>query len=46
VQRIEDGQAQAGYSVARRLGGRVTPCAVCTMDKEKMNASFLVWPQN
>jgi hypothetical protein len=33
VQRIRDGQAQVGYSVARRSVGRVTPCAVCTVHK-------------
>jgi hypothetical protein len=41
-----DDQAQVGYSVTRRSRGRVMMCAVCTVDKEKMSASFLVWPQN
>jgi hypothetical protein len=34
MQRIGDSQAQVGYSVAGGSGGRVTPCAVCTMHKE------------
>jgi hypothetical protein len=38
--------AQVRYSVAGRLGGRVTPCAICTMHMETRSASFLVWPQN
>jgi hypothetical protein len=38
--------AKVGYSVARRLGGWVTPCAVCTVHVEKRSASFLVEPQN
>jgi hypothetical protein len=46
VQRTEDGQAQAGYSVVGRSGGRVTLCAVCTVHKETRSVSFLVWPQN
>jgi hypothetical protein len=32
-----NGQAQVGYSVARRSRGRVTLCAVCTVHKETMN---------
>jgi hypothetical protein len=31
VQRTGDGQAQVGYSVARRSRGWVTLCAVCTV---------------
>jgi hypothetical protein len=46
VQRIEDGQAQVGYSVARRSRGRVISCAVCTVHMEMRSASFLVDPQN
>jgi hypothetical protein len=46
VQRTSDGQAQAGYSVAGWLRGRVTLCAVCTMHKEMRSAGFLDWPQN
>jgi hypothetical protein len=42
VPRTGDGQAQVGYSVARRSRGRVTPCAVCTMHKETRSTSFLV----
>jgi alpha-D-ribose 1-methylphosphonate 5-triphosphate synthase subunit PhnG len=42
VQRIEDGQAQVGYSVAGRSRGRVTLCAVCAMHKEIRSADFLV----
>jgi hypothetical protein len=37
---------QVGYSVARRSGGRVTPCAVYTMHEETRSACFLVEPQN
>jgi hypothetical protein len=46
VQRIGDGQAQVGYSVARRSRGRVKLCTVCTVHKEARSAGFLVWPQN
>jgi hypothetical protein len=46
VQMTGDGQAQIRYLVAGRSGGRVTLCAVYTVHKEKMSASFLVWPQN
>jgi hypothetical protein len=46
LQRTEDGQAQVGYSVAGRSGGRVTPCVVCTMHMETRSTSFLVEPQN
>jgi hypothetical protein len=42
VRRIGDDQAQVGYSMNRRSGGRVMLCAVCTMHKETMSASFLV----
>jgi hypothetical protein len=41
-----DGQAQVRYSVVGRSGGRVTPCAVCTVHMEMRSASFLVEPQN
>jgi hypothetical protein len=37
---------QVGYSVAEQLGGRVTPCVVCTMHVETRSAGFLVEPQN
>jgi hypothetical protein len=40
VQRIGDGKAQLGYSVAGRSKGRVTSCAVCTVHKETRNANF------
>jgi hypothetical protein len=46
MQRTEDGQAQVGYSVTERSGGRMTPCVVCTMHKETSSTSFLVEPQN
>jgi hypothetical protein len=46
VQRTGAGQAQVGYSVAGRLGGRVTSCAVCTVNVETRNVGFLVEPQN
>jgi copper oxidase (laccase) domain-containing protein len=38
--------AQVRYSVAERLGGRVTLCEVCTVHEETRSASFLVEPQN
>jgi hypothetical protein len=38
--------AQVEYSVARRSGGWVTPCAVCTIHVEMRSAGFLVEPQN
>jgi hypothetical protein len=41
VQRIGDGQAQVGYSVARRSRARVTLCDVCTMHKETRSTGFL-----
>jgi hypothetical protein len=46
VQRTRDGQSQAGYSVAGRSGGRVMPCAVCTMHVVMRSAGFFVEPQN
>jgi hypothetical protein len=46
VQKTRDGQAQVEYLVARRSGGRVTICAVCTMHNEMRSAGFLVEPQN
>jgi hypothetical protein len=46
MQRTDDGQAQIGYTVARRSRGLVTSCAVCTVHKETRSASFLVEPQN
>jgi hypothetical protein len=46
VQRTRDGQAQVGYSVGGRSGGRVMPCAVCTMHVEMRSADLLVEPQN
>jgi hypothetical protein len=36
VRRIVDDQAQVGYSVARRLGGRVTSCAIHIVHMEEM----------
>jgi hypothetical protein len=42
MQRIEDGQAQVGYSMARRSRGRVMLCAVYTVHKEMRSMSFLV----
>jgi hypothetical protein len=38
--------AQVGYSVAGRLRGRVTLCAVCTVHVETRSMGFLVEPQN
>jgi hypothetical protein len=46
VQRTGDGQAQVGYSVARRSKGRVMLCMVCTVHEEMRSARFLVEPQN
>jgi hypothetical protein len=46
VQRIEDDQAQVGYSVADRSSDRVTPCVVCTIYMETMSTCFLVESQN
>jgi hypothetical protein len=46
VRRIRDNQTQVGYSVARRLGGRLTSCVICIIHVEKTrSASFPVWPQ-
>jgi hypothetical protein len=39
LQRTEDGQTHVEYLVAGLSGGRVTPCAVCTLHKE---CAFLV----
>jgi hypothetical protein len=38
--------AQIGYLVAGRSGGRETLCAVYTMHVETMSTGFLVEPQN
>jgi hypothetical protein len=38
--------AQVEYSVAGRLTGRVTLCAVCTVHVEMRSVGFLVEPQN
>jgi hypothetical protein len=46
VQRTEDNQVHIGYSVTRKLGGRVMFCTVCTVHKETRSVSFLVWTQN
>jgi hypothetical protein len=46
VQRIRDGQAQVGYSMAGRSGGRVMPCVICIVHMETMSVGFLVEPQN
>jgi hypothetical protein len=46
VQRARDGQAQLGYSVARRMRGWVTLGVVCTVHKEMKSTGFLVWHQN
>jgi hypothetical protein len=46
IQRTGDGQAQVGYSVAGRSGGRMMSCVICTMHMEMRNTSFLVEPQN
>jgi hypothetical protein len=42
VQRTGNGQAQVGYSVAKRSRGRVMLCAVCTMHKDTRSTGFLV----
>jgi hypothetical protein len=43
VQRIRDDQAQVRYSVARRSGGRVMPCAILIIHVgERRIAGFLV----
>jgi hypothetical protein len=41
-----DDQAQVGYSVAGRSGGRMMSCVICTMHMEMRSTSFLVEPQN
>jgi hypothetical protein len=58
VYRTGDGQAQVGYSVARRLRGQVMLYMLCTVHKEtrarvswfclktKVNVLSVVWPQN
>jgi hypothetical protein len=46
MQRIGDGQTQVGYSMAERLGCRMTSCVIYTMHSETRSASFLVEPQN
>jgi hypothetical protein len=46
VQRIGNSQAQVGYSVTERSGGRVTLCAVYTVHEEMRSVGFLVEPQN
>jgi hypothetical protein len=38
--------AQVGYSVVRRLRGRVALCAVCTLHVKTRSACLLVEPQN
>jgi hypothetical protein len=38
--------AQVRYFVVRRLRGRVTLCAVCTVQMEMRSVGFLVEPQN
>jgi hypothetical protein len=45
VQIIGNGEAQVGYSVTERSGGRATSCVVCTVHNEMRSASFLVEPQ-
>jgi hypothetical protein len=42
LQRTGDSQAQVRYSIAERLRGRVTLCAVYTMHKETRSTGFLV----
>jgi hypothetical protein len=43
VWRFGDDQAQVGYLVVRRLGGRVTPCAIRIVLVEEMTRmNFLV----
>jgi hypothetical protein len=46
MQRTGDDQAQVGYSVAGRSGGRMMSCVICTMHMEMRSTSFLVEPQN
>jgi hypothetical protein len=43
VQRIEDDQAQVGYSMTGRSEGRVMSCKICIVHMEEMrSAGFLV----
>jgi hypothetical protein len=44
VARTGDGKAHIGYSIAGQSGGRVMPCAVCTVHVETRRAGFLVEP--
>jgi hypothetical protein len=46
VYKTGDGQALVGYSVAKRSGGLMMSCVVCTVDMEMMTAGFLVESQN
>jgi hypothetical protein len=46
VRRTTDSQAQVGYLVAERSGGRVMPCAVYTVYVEMVSVGSLVEPQN
>jgi hypothetical protein len=46
VQMTRDSQAQIGYSVVGRSGGRVMLCVVCTVHMETRSEDFLVEPQN
>jgi hypothetical protein len=39
VQRIGDDQAQVGYSVVGRSGGRVTPCAIRIIHVEETRST-------
>jgi hypothetical protein len=39
VRRIEDDQSQVGYTVVRRSGGRVTPCAFCIIHVEETRST-------
>jgi hypothetical protein len=44
VRRIGYDQAQVGYSVTGRSGGRVMLCAICNGHVEMRSAGFLVEP--
>jgi hypothetical protein len=46
VQRTGDSEAQVGYSMVGRSGGRVTPCVICTVHNETRSTGFLIEPQN
>jgi hypothetical protein len=46
VQSTGDDQVQVRYSMVRRSGGRMMPCAIYIMHKETRNTSFLIDPQN